>query len=257
MLAVQTENGTDAFHYTATDFIPGIDIQQGLRLGNWYPRFGVSGPIVRGRAWFSDTCGFRIQRNPVITGLPSGQNTRSGWAGSNLLHSQVNLTPSNIVFADFLVNVDNQGRVGLAPLNPVSTTSNLHTHEYFASIKDQKYFGHGMLVEFGYAHNEFSNAQTPQGDNLYVISPTGNSGNYFLNSTQAAARDQGLVQAFLPKFQFAGSHQIEVGADVDWLHYTADFQNRTGYQVLGASGRLDFGNAFPVARRSFRVTDTE
>ena len=44
-------------------------------------------------------------------------------------------------------------------------------------------------------------AQTPQGQGLYVISPLGNSGNYFLNSTQAATRDQGLVQAFLPKFQ--------------------------------------------------------
>jgi len=243
-LSVNTENGTDAFHYTATDFIPGIDIKRGVRLGNWYPRFGVSGPIVRGRAWFSDTWDSEYTQS-LVTGLPSGQDTRSGWAGSNLLHSQVNLAPSNIVFADFLVNVSNQGRVGLAPLNPVSTTSNLHTHEYFASVKDQKYFGHGALLEFGYAHSEFFNAQTPQGDSLYVISPAGNSGNYFLNSTQAASRDQGLVQSFLPKFQFAGSHQIQVGADADWLHYTAN-GNRTGYQVLGLSGQLISETLFPT-----------
>lgn len=243
-LAVNTENGTDAFHYTATNFIPGIDIKQGLRLGNWYPRFGVSGPIVRGRAWFADTWDSEYTQS-LVTGLPSGQDTRSGWAGSNLLHSQVNLTPSNIVFADFLVNVDNQGRVGLAPLNPVSTTSSLHTHEYFASVKDQKYLGHGALVEFGYAHGDFSEAQTPQGQSLYIISPAGNSGNYFLNSTQSAARDQGLVQAFLPKFAFAGSHQIQVGGDADWLHYTAD-EHRTGYQVLGLSGQLISETLFPA-----------
>ena len=63
------------------------------------------------------------------------------WAGSNLLHTQVNLTPKNILFSDFLVNIDNQGRVGLAPLDPISTTSNLHTRDFTGSIKDQVYFG--------------------------------------------------------------------------------------------------------------------
>ena len=86
-------------------FSPGLASSKVLHLGNWYPRLGVSGPIVRGRAWYSDT--FDSEYNEtVVTGLPKGQNTRRGWAGSNLLHTQVNLTPSNILFADFLVNVE-------------------------------------------------------------------------------------------------------------------------------------------------------
>ncbi len=254
VLGISAENGTDAFHYTATDFLPGLSLQQGLHLGNWYPRLGVSGPIVRGKAWYSDT--FDSEYNEtVVTGLPKGQNTRRGWAGSNLLHTQVNLTPSNILFADFLVNVNNQSRIGLGPLNPISTTSTVDTREYFGSIKDQQYFGHGVLVEFGYARNYFSDTQTPQGQNLYILAPAGNSGNYFLHSTQAAARDQGLIHAYLPKFHFAGSHQLEVGADADWLHYHADF-HRTGYEVLGLSGLLISETLFPVPA-SFRVGDTE
>ena len=38
---------------------------------------------------------------------------------------QANATPSNILFVDFLVNVDNEGRVGLGPLNPGA-----HNFEY-------------------------------------------------------------------------------------------------------------------------------
>jgi hypothetical protein len=254
VVAVSTESGTDTFHYTATDFIPGINIQHGVRLGSWYPRFGVSGPILRGRAWFSDTFESEYS-DTLVTGLPSGQNTRSGWAGSNLLHSQVNLTPSNILFADFLVNVDNEGRVGLGPLNPIPTTSSFHTHEYFASVKDQKYFGHGALIEFGYAHNDVFQAQSPQGGSLYVISTQGNSGNYFLHSLQAATRDQGLVQGYLPKFKLRGSHQIEIGTDADWLRYTGDF-NRTGYQVLGLAGQLLSETVYPTPAR-FQVNDLE
>ena len=47
-----------------------------------------------------------------MTGLPTGQNTRTSWAGSNLLHTQVNLTPTNILFGDFLFNIENQTHYG-------------------------------------------------------------------------------------------------------------------------------------------------
>lgn len=254
VLNISTENGTDMFHYTATDFIPGLSVQQGLRLGNWYPRFGVSGPIKKGKAWYSDTVDIAYIEGLVL-GLPRGENTRSGLLGSNLLHTQVNLTPSNILYADFLVNLDNEGRVGLGVLTPISTTSSLHSHEYFASVKDQAFFGHGTLVEFGYAHNQFYNAQIPQGDALYVISTTGASGNYFVNSRQSATRDEGLIHAYLPKFEFFGSHQVEAGVDGDRLHYDGNF-DRTGYEVLGLSGQLLSETVFPTPA-TFGVGDIE
>ena len=254
VLNINIQNGTDSFHYTATDFIPGLNVQQGLHLGNWYPRFGVSGPAVKGRAWFSDTFDSEYDQT-LVTGLPSGQNTRHGWAGSNLLHTQVNITPKNILFADFLVNVDNEGRVGLAPLNPVSTTFSLHTRDYTGSLKDQVYFGHGVLVDFGYAHHRFSQVQTPQGESPYVFSPNGNSGNYFVDATQEAARDQALIHGYLPKFQLGGSHQLEAGSDADWLHYHADNRN-TGYDVLGLSGQLLSETTFG-APAILHLTDVE
>ena len=253
VLAIATENGTDSIHYTATDFIPGLNFQQGVRLGNWYPRVGISGPIVRGRAWFSDTFDFEYN-TALVTGLPSGQNTRSGWAGSNLLHTQINLTPRNIVFADFLVNLDNEGRVGLGPLDPVSTTQTVRSREYMGSLKDQLYLGHS-LIEFGYAHNAFSTSQTPQGQSLYVFSPEGRSGNYFVTGTQTSSRDQGLVHVYAPPFHLAGSHQIEAGTDADFLRYHGDF-HRTGYELAGLSGQILSETSF-VGSGLFGVDDTE
>jgi hypothetical protein len=235
-LSIATDSGTDTFHYTATDFIPGLTTQGGLRLGNWYPRAGISGPIVRGRAWFSDTVFLQYDQG-FVTGLPSGQNTRSGFAGSNLLHTQVNLSPGNILFADFLTTLDNEGRYGLGPLDPVSTTTTTRTREYFASVKDQVYFGHGALVEFGYAHNYFLASQTPQGDNLYQFSPLGRTGNYFVQSRQTASRDEGTAQAHLPEFHLAGTHRVESGADGDLLDYHAAF-HRTGYESIGLTGQV-------------------
>lgn len=251
VLSLNTENGTDAYHYTATDFIPGLKYQQGVRLGNWFPRFGLSGPIVHGRSWFSDTLDSEYN-NSLVTDLPHGQNTRSGWALSNLLHTQTNLTPSNIVFADFLAYIDHEDRVGLGPLNPIPATSNLRTRELFGSIKDQTYFGH-TLVEFGYARNDFLDIQSPQAQGLYIISTQGSSGNYFLNSRQSAARDQGLIDVFLPHFELAGSHQLQIGTDAEWLHYTGGFR-RTGYVVLGLNQELLSQTLFEAAN-PFHVRD--
>jgi len=254
VLSLSTENGTDAFHYTATDFIPGLQFQQGFRFGNWYPRLGVSGPIVRGRAWFSDTFDSGYD-TAFVAGLPRGQNTRSGWAGSNLLHAQVNLTPRDLLFADFLVNLDNQTRVGLGVLDPVSTTQTLRTREYFGSLKDQWFLGSGASIEFGYAHNEFSDRATPQGQSPYLYSPQGRSGNYFVTSGQTSSRDQGLVQGYAPPWHLAGTHQLQAGVDADRLSYDGDF-HRTSYELLGLSGQILSQTSF-LGPGLFSLHDTE
>ena len=254
VMRVTAESGADAFHYTATDFVPGVDIKQGVRVGNWYPRVGVSGPVKKGHAWFSEM--FQSEyTQALITGLPNGQNTRSGWAGSNILHGQANLSSSNILFADFLVNINNQARVGLAVLDPVQTTYSVDSQQYLGSIKDQKYLGHGALLEIGYAHNYYSIRDKPLGENLFLLGTEGASGNYYLHSQQAATRDQVLMQGFLPKVEWLGTHQFQLGGDLDWLRYTGNFQ-RTGYEVLGLTGQVLSETLFPNPAL-FHVSDTE
>src|SRR5215471_7564345 len=60
LVAIQTKMGDDRFRYTATNFIPGVDMNKGLRMGAFTPRFGLAGPIRRGRVWFSDSLDFEL-----------------------------------------------------------------------------------------------------------------------------------------------------------------------------------------------------
>ena len=179
-------------------------------------------------------------------------------AGNNLLHTQMNLTPRNIVFADALINIDNEDRVSLTPLDPVSTTQTVRSREYFGSIKDLVYLGSRSLIEFGDAHNDFVTSQTPQGQNIYVFAPSGRSGNYFITSTQNASRDQATVHGYAPTFHFLGTHQVQAGVDADALNDSANFR-RTGYEVLGLNGPDSFANVFfglgnvSCARRRARI----
>ena len=54
ILSLETPDGDDRWRFGTTNPLPGINIKEGAHLGNWYPRVTFSGPIERGRFWFSD-----------------------------------------------------------------------------------------------------------------------------------------------------------------------------------------------------------
>jgi hypothetical protein len=241
-MAVHVENGTDQFHFTATNFIPGFDTRNGFGLGDWSPRAGFSGPLAKGRAWFSDsiTGGYN---SGVVTGLPRGQNTNSSWAAGNLFHSQVNLTQSNILFGDFLSNFTSQAHSGLGPLDPIPTTSSRHSNEFLGSLKDSQAWRSGAYIEVGLAFERVFHQSTPQGSEPYVISPSGRSGNYFVNSREHGGRKQVFANFFPPVLHWAGRHQLQTGADFQRLDYTAGF-SRTGFEIVGLNGLPEYSTTF-------------
>ena len=177
-LAIQTDNGTDKLQYTATNFIPGVDTRGGLHFGDWTPRAGISGPIVKGRAWFSDSFDGEYSSG-IITGLPSGQDSNQLWAAGNLFHTQVNLTPADILYADLLTNFDHQAHSGLGVLDPDSTTQALTDREFMTGVKENHSWAGGSMLETGFAWLDVYHRSIPMGDSLYLITPEGRSGNYF------------------------------------------------------------------------------
>lgn len=234
-LMIRTDSGTDQLRYTATNFIPGVDFRNGMHIGDWSPRFGLSGPIWKGRAWFSDSLDAGYNQS-FVNGLPKGADRKWAASGSNLLHTQFNLTPANILYSDFVINLDHQSRFGLAPLDPVSTTTTERLQNILWSLKDQFYYS-GFLFETGYAENRVGDHRNPEGSNLYVIAPSGRSGNYFVDSRQDATRRQIIENVFFPAVNAFGSHRLRAGIDVDFLNYSAAL-HRTGYQQIGLSGDL-------------------
>ncbi len=149
----------------------------------------------------------------------------------------MNLTPSNILFADFLVNYTLIPENGLAALSPVSTTTDVRSRIFFVSAKDQIYLTRGMLLEVGFGLDSGLVRMSPQGSTLYGISPLGNMGDYYINSTESSHREQFLANLFLPSFEKAGHHQWKIGTDLDRLKYWQNV-DRTGIDAYNTSGML-------------------
>jgi outer membrane receptor protein involved in Fe transport len=235
-LDIKTETGDDKFRDSATNFVPGINTQQGFHLGAWTPRFNVSGPIVKGRAWYSDNLDADYNIN-VVPGLPSNQDTTTSLQASNLLHTQVNITPANILFTDFLFNYQRSTGFGLSVLNPPSTTLDQRGHTWFLALKDQVYVGGGTLLELGFAEMLNYARQIPQGIGTYIIMPNGTSGYNFVDSNQNSRRAQFLVNLFPRSWHLLGAHQLKMGIDVDRTDYIQD-TSRTAYDLYGVSNNL-------------------
>ena len=230
-LALRTESGDDTWRYSSTNFIPGVDTNNGLHVGAYTPRVNFSGPIVKGRAWFSNSIDGNYNQL-IVPDLPSGQNTRTSYGGSDLLHVQANLTPANILVADFLANFMDTPNFGLGALNPIPTTIDQRYRQWFSSVKDQIYLARGMLLEVGFADLRTVSRQIPQGQAVYQFTLKGNRGNYYVDSTQHSQRKQFLSNLFLPAFSWAGNHQLKAGVDIDRLDYSQDTR-RTEFENVG------------------------
>src|SRR5207247_10967740 len=112
VLALDTETGEDRRRFGTTNFFPSLSLDPGTHLGNWFPRSTFSGPIQKGRAWFSD--GVSLQHNfQLVRELPPGSDISEEWSGDNLFRAQYNATQSHSLQGNFLYNGTSSMRIGL------------------------------------------------------------------------------------------------------------------------------------------------
>ena len=231
ILSLETPDGDDRWRFGTTNPIPGIDVQEGLHLGDWYPRFNVSGPIQRGRFWFSDSISLQ-HVYVVINQQPAGANIWESWAGDNLLRLQYNINPKHILHATFLYNRARTTNDGLDGIDPVSTTVTANQQRTFFAIKDQVWLA-DTLFDIGLAADAGTLDFIPQGDQPLVLLINGSTGNYFQRLHQQGHRYQATAGMPAATRHWHGTHQLAAGANVAAVTYSLTAQ-RTEIQALQA-----------------------
>lgn len=224
ILSLETPDGDDRWRFGTTNPGPGINVQEGVHLGDWYPRFTFSGPIERGRFWFSDS--ISVQHTfGVVKQLPSNANTFEEWAGDNLLRLEYNFSPKHILHASVLYNRANDSNLGLDALDPQSTTVTADQRRGFVSLKDQIWL-HETLVDLGVAADDGVLKYTPQGSLPYVLLINGTGGNYFQHLRQRGRRLQAVMNVTAASRHWHGTHQLSVGSNVAGLIFHQSAERR-------------------------------
>ena len=253
VLSLETPDGDDKWRFGTTNPTPGINIQQGVHLGDWYPRFTVSGPIKRGRFWFSDAISLQHTYS-LVEELPAGSNTSTQWAGDNLFRLQYNFSPKHILHGSFLYNRTQDQNLGLDPLDPESTTLDLHQQRTFVSLRDQIWL-YDTLIDFGVAADSETQDFYPQGTEPYVLLVNGTSGNFFERLHDHGTRVQGLLNVIAASRHWHGTHQVSVGANVAGVEFS-QAATRGEIQALSASGTLVRQSTF-VGPANPQATNTQ
>ncbi len=253
VMELKTYVGDDRWRFGTTDFFPAVDLRQGVHLGNWYPRFNFSGPLHKGRAWFSD--GISLQHTfSLIQGLPRNADTQEHWSGDNLFRVQMNLTPTNILQGNFLYNQSMDSHLGLSLFTPLSTTTNLHSQRSFVSVKDQVFFGRSMF-ELGAAMDNGASNSEPLGSEPYIVQPLTASGNYFQRLRQRNHRLQSVAHLNLSSLRWHGTHEVSAGFNADGLAFSQGAV-RNPVESLRADNTLLLSTTFS-GTSYYRLTNTQ
>ncbi len=248
-----TREGDDRWRFNATDFIPGINVQEGVELGNFYPRVTFSGPLIQDTLWFAQSFDF-LHTLSVPKGLPPGQpNETQQWGGDSWSRLLWKMSTNNSLHVGFLANVQSDGNLGLDALHPQSVTVDAAARELFGFVKEQSYF-EKTVVEVGVGVENTTYNAAPQGTQPYVLLVNGAEGNYFQKLGQDAHRYQLFSSAVRGPLKWYGTHTLSVGANfsgVDLTQTTA----RGEIQALRENLTLDRLSTF-AGNPDFSVTNT-
>jgi len=227
ILSYETREGDDRWRFNATDFIPGLRVQNGVEFGNYYPRVVFSGPIIKDQLWFSQSFDF-IHTLTIVNGLPAGQTDQApSWGGDSWSRLLWKISTNNSLHVSFLANVQSAENFGLDALHPQPTTTNIDARQLFGFVKEQSYV-HKTLLEFGVGVERTNGDETPQGTGIYKLLVDGAEGNYFERLTDQASRYQAFTDVISAPLHWFGTHTLSAGANVSSVDFS---QNSTRGEI--------------------------
>jgi hypothetical protein len=164
----------------------------------------------------------------------------------------VNLSSSNVLTGDLLLNHDNAQRVGLGPMTPVASTVDQTSFSYLAGVRDSAALNTHTLLETGVGFVDFNDRSLPRGNVPYQLTPEGVTGSFFETTHSDSRRLQGFAR--LVRNTTDRKHELTFGSDVDRITYDQHFQ-RNPIFIIGAAGTLVHETTF--ASGTFTQHNTE
>ena len=235
---VLTLAGDDHWDLTADSLVPTPRFRGSTLMGinRATPRVRVSGPLQRGRAWFSQAFSYRFVRSRVEEKIAGpDEEVVEGFDAFTQVDFKVNDRHSIMgTLSIFPVEVDN---VGINSLNPAIATPDLDSGGWNVAIANTMVTRANTLWRTLFAFRGFDVAVRPQGLGPARLTPDGMRRNYF-NEIDRRSRQLEVGGAYLRSWRVGGQeHLLKIGGQLfsTWF----DGIDRSGpIEIQGADGRL-------------------
>ncbi|MEK6322016.1 MAG: TonB-dependent receptor [Acidobacteriota bacterium] len=255
VVSVETRRGGDKWNFELNDPLPEFRIRSGHLRGikEASPRVTFNGPLMANKFYLSEGIEYDLQKRPDRT-LPFPFNESKQESVNSFTQLDYILSPVNTLTGTFHVAPRRMSFVNLNFFNPQPVTPTFSAHDYTGTVINRLTIG-SSLLESTLAIKRFSGNVWGQGVQDMVLSPTGNSGNYFSEQNRRASRAEWLETYSLPPVTGFGVHNFKFGSSVARTGNRGDFVARP-VLIKDTEGRL-VKRIDWVGGRTFDRTDLE
>jgi hypothetical protein len=247
---LETKGGGDKFRLNATRFFPTFRNVVGGKMDSFRPRLTFSGPLVRGRLFFLQSFEYRFTRTRVPS-LPSPRDNSTSENFNSFTQIDLNINKSHR--AKFIAAFFPQKSrfVGLNTFNPQEVTPNFKQRGELFSVSEQAIFGDASFLTSALSYRTFDVKVFAQGTQPLTVTPDGNAGNYFADSSRQSRRLQWQETYYAKPLTLGGQHSFRLGGEFDRTRVTGLFHDRPVLIRRGdgtLAQRIDFAGDGMVSR---------
>jgi hypothetical protein len=234
---VVTRPGGDHWHFELNDFLPDLRVVGGSVHGIAAdsPHLNLSGPLLDGKVRMSQSIAYSIAKVPV-RGLDFPDNETKSQSFSLFSQFDASLWRGHEQRMTFGFAPARDDYIGLDVFSPQPVTPSRSQRDGWGTLRDNSQIFGGLLTS-AVSYRSFDVDVFGQGTQEMTLTPTGETGNYFLTQNRQSTRLEIFESYTLPTRHFLGAHDLKVGADVNDTTSQASFQANP-VNVIRADGTL-------------------
>lgn len=247
---LETKGGGDKFKIGASRFIPTFSGIIGGKIDSFRPRLTFSGPLIGKRLNFLQSFEYRYSRVRVPS-LKAPVDDSTAEAFNSFTQLDLIINDGNRLKLVAAIFPEKQRYVGLNTFNPRDVTANTKQQGELLSVSEQAIFHDQSFLSSLVSYKTFEFSVFAQGLQALTVSPDGNTGNYFANSSRSGRRAQWQESYFARPRTLFGQHSLKFGTEFDYTWMTGDFSFRPivirrGDQTI--SERIEFTGPTAIKR---------
>ena len=255
VVSVETRRGGEKWNFELNDPLPDFRIRSGHLRGirDAAPRVTFNGPLMPGKLYLSEGFEYDLQKRPERT-LPFPFNETKKESGNSFTQLDYILSPTNTLTGTFHVAPLKMDFVNLSFFTPQPVTPTFGDHDYTGTLIDRMVLG-ASLLESTIAIKRFHGRVWGQGSADMVLTPTGDTGNYFSQQDRRASRTEWLENYSLAPINKYGQHNLKLGTTLAHTDSRGEFLARP-VDIEDTSGQLLKRIEF-IGGEPYHVSDLE
>jgi Carboxypeptidase regulatory-like domain len=214
-------------------------------LGGATPAISFDVPVIAHKLLLSETFQYEMKKT-TVEGLPWPNDISKRQGFNSFTTLQATLSKNHILTVTANAFPLRTDHIDISALVPQTASNNLNQSGVALAVSDQYEFESGDVLSTVAQYTRFDSNAQGQGTADMLITPEGWGGNYFNAWSRRGKEFQFLTNYQFSKKQWLGSHEVRVGADIDWRSFFGTTGSRP-IQILREDDSLaetiDFGPA--------------